>query len=1004
MRHRASTVLILGCLVALLLACYWPALLAGRQFAYRDSAHYYYPLYQRVQAEWEAHRWPLWEPEENGGMPLLGNPTAAVLYPGKVIYALFSYPWAARLYIVAHTVIAFGGAFVLLRSWDTSRAGSALSALSYAFGAPVLFQYCNVIFLVGAAWLPWGLWAVDRWLRLGRRPALLALAAVLALETLGGDPEVAYMTGLCAGGYALYLAWLRARPSDAPPVRVWLLVLLGIVLAAVWVALTLFLAWKLPPLRPMPKNPPPRAFPWMPYVTWGVAAVWGLGGSVVLARWRRAGRRAVLGPMLLGLAVAAVLAGGLAAAQLLPVAEFTSLTARAAGEGPHDIYPFSLTPIRLIELLWPNPFGTNFAGNRNWLPTLPQTPGAAKIWVPSLYLGAPALIFALAALGVRNGPPWRAWLSVIALVSLFASLGETTSPLWWARFSPQVRALVGPHDPVSVTSIRQDLYLRDGDGSFYWFLATAVPGFRQFRYPSKLLSFTALAVAGLAGLGWDRAVSGRFRRALGLTAATLGLGAATLATGWAQRGPIMAQLSRRAARLSSAFGPIDVAGAFGESARALLHAVLVGAALLVLLVRLRRGEPRLRHDVFLLVLVTADLALANAGFVLTAPQSAFETKPEVVRRLEEAERADPASGPYRVHRVPIWEPVRWYEENSPRRVIDLVEWERTTVQPKYGLPYNIEYTRTLGVAELYDHEWFFGPFLYRPTLEAAQSIGVAPNEKVVVAPRRGFDLWNTRYFVMPMIPHWTEEHRGFAALLPRTERVYPPPGAFDGPGGREEHERWARDQDWQIRRNLDAYPRAWVVHRTRTIPIIKGLDRQARDQPMQEILYGGDAFWNDPTRVVYDPRELAWLEAPDAAALAGKLSGAPSSAADTVKFTRYEPRRVELDVSLDSPGLVILADIYYPGWVLTVDGQPAPVYRANRMMRGAAVPSGKHHLVYTYEPRSFRVGGRVSLGALALFGVLGALAARWPGAPRVAPEVGTKEPSDHLPGPDTVVD
>src|SRR5262249_2168794 len=109
MRRYASTVLILSCVAALVLACYGPALVGGRQFGYRDAAPYYYPLYQRVQKEWDARRWPLWEPEENGGMPLLGNPTAAVLYPGKLIYAGFSYPWAARLYIVVHTLIACGG-------------------------------------------------------------------------------------------------------------------------------------------------------------------------------------------------------------------------------------------------------------------------------------------------------------------------------------------------------------------------------------------------------------------------------------------------------------------------------------------------------------------------------------------------------------------------------------------------------------------------------------------------------------------------------------------------------------------------------------------------------------------------------------------------------------------------------------------------------------------------------------------------------------------------------
>ena len=85
--------LIIGCFAALIIACFGDALFRGRQFGYRDAGHFYYPLYERVQQEWNAGRWPLWEPEENAGMPLLGNPTAAVLYPGKVIFALFLIRW-----------------------------------------------------------------------------------------------------------------------------------------------------------------------------------------------------------------------------------------------------------------------------------------------------------------------------------------------------------------------------------------------------------------------------------------------------------------------------------------------------------------------------------------------------------------------------------------------------------------------------------------------------------------------------------------------------------------------------------------------------------------------------------------------------------------------------------------------------------------------------------------------------------------------------------------------
>ncbi len=120
MRRAVLPLLGLGCFLVLVLVCYRPVLFENGQFANRDAAGFYYPLYLRVQQEWHAGRWPLWDPAMNGGAPLLGTPMAAVFYPGKVLYALFPYPWAARLYVIAHTPIAFLGTMALARSFGLS--------------------------------------------------------------------------------------------------------------------------------------------------------------------------------------------------------------------------------------------------------------------------------------------------------------------------------------------------------------------------------------------------------------------------------------------------------------------------------------------------------------------------------------------------------------------------------------------------------------------------------------------------------------------------------------------------------------------------------------------------------------------------------------------------------------------------------------------------------------------------------------------------------------------
>jgi hypothetical protein len=229
-RGRILSGLALAWLIVPLLAVFARVLFWGEQFAFQDAGHYYYPLLRRVQHEWEAGRWPLWAPEASAGTPLLGNPTAAVLYPGKLVFFILPHPWAMRLYVVGHVALAFGALWVLMRGWGVSAVGSTLGALAYAFGVPVLSQTSNVIFLVGAAWAPLGLLAADRWVRCGRRSAVPALAIVPTLQLLGGDPEAAYVTLISAAGYAVGLAVAR-RPSPRPVGRRLLGITAGLIAA-----------------------------------------------------------------------------------------------------------------------------------------------------------------------------------------------------------------------------------------------------------------------------------------------------------------------------------------------------------------------------------------------------------------------------------------------------------------------------------------------------------------------------------------------------------------------------------------------------------------------------------------------------------------------------------------------------------------------------------------------------------------------------------------------------
>ena len=499
-------------------------------------------------------------------------------------------------------------------------------------------------------------------------------------------------------------------------------------------------------------------------VAWGMAGV----GFLYFYYWRLRGWRRPLGAMWLGLMLAAALAASLTAAQLLPVIEFSQLTTRAAADSLQGVYDFSVEPYRLAELIWPDFGGIQYGENSYW-PDLIRIPGVyPRIWVPSLYLGGLTVILASAALAVRRGPPWRVWLSVIAVVSLLGGLGQYTSPIWAARtavamaHSPRLDRLaegLGPVDAPGELPIRRDGFLKDGDGSIYWWLATLLPGFRQFRFPAKLFTFTSLALTALAGMGWDRLCAGCARRAPVTIGFLIVVSLCVLAGVVIERHRILAAFGSYAG--TSASGPLNADKGYEAIVRSLVHCLLVLGAGLAM-VKLARKRPHLAGAAALIVMAL-DLAAANSRYVMTVEQSMFDGQPRLAQIIEkaEAERNPQVPGPFRVHRMSTWNPIIWNVTSSKDREREFVAWERGTIAPKYGINFGIEYTHTTGVAELNDYDWYFSGF-HRTAIgpEVAKWLGTEVGTQVVYFPRRAFDMWNTRYFVVPAYANgWRDEMR-----------------------------------------------------------------------------------------------------------------------------------------------------------------------------------------------------------------------------------------------------
>jgi uncharacterized membrane protein YfhO len=131
-------------------------------------------------------------------------------------------------------------------------------------------------------------------------------------------------------------------------------------------------------------------------------------------------------------------------------------------------------------------------------------------------------------------------------------------------------------------------------------------------------------------------------------------------------------------------------------------------------------------------------------------------------------------------------------------------------------------------------------------------------------------------------------------------------------------------------------PRAWVVHRVE-------FDQSDQRRP--------DLDRN------FDLRRIALIDQP----LDATLSESSNDAADTVRWLHYEPNLVEVEVTTETAGLLVLGEVYYPGWNAQVDGTPARIYRTDGLVRGVSISRGTHRVLLRYQPASVRWGAILTI-------------------------------------------
>lgn len=905
MNRTVAAVAVFG----LFLWFFGPVLCGSQSFAYRDAANYYYPLFEWIDLQWRAGQIPLWNPHENCGLPVVGDASSSMFYPGKLLFALpLSFAVRYKLYISLHILVAALTSFLLARQWKASTLAATLCAVSYAYSGNVLFHYCNVIFLVGAAWLPLAILAADRVLFERRASWSLVLGLALALQTLGGDPQSAYMSGLLI---LLYWALLRRAERKA---------------GAIGPAHD--------ELDVVRSGHPSSRTKWQSLLCSRASCLLlaaTAGGCLAAVQvlpafdWaRRSERRNFDAPPSIYAIPSAIRASttgtGRADAGTSPRILDGLLGTPPPDSSARNIYQFSVGPWRLVEFFWPNVSGRPFPTHRRWIAALPAE---SLSWTPSLYAGLLPVVLAVSTCRLRRTQVRIQWMSWSLLLSVLGSFG------WFGIgfVIREVRSLCGL-DPGPAG-------LGPQVGGLYWWLVVFLPGFSQFRYPAKLLVIAQLALSLLAGWGWDRAIGGeaaKVRRVLLGLAATSVLGAvATLAI----RPFALSWLAQTAP--DTTFGPLDAWGASNDILFAMLHTGTLSIALHWLLAALHR-TPRLATWMprLAVLLTAAELGAAHHWLLPTVPDATFTRNPEVAAQLAALD-GRPDQQRYRTMRGARagWQPSAWSRESSATRLDAVVRWEQDTLLPRYQLRADMSLIESTPSIMSTD----FSSFLAVARRHGWQRTDGAwePHPGALVA-------LTTRYWIQP---------EGLGSPSGTTRSV-----AATGTSAAPEH-----TEIWAL---AEPFPRAWIVHRVERLPPLTD-DRPAAVRLRVENGWFPQGMLRDLRRVATVetelPVELQVAEALPTAAESCQLSVDLPNRVE-LDATLATPGLVVLNDTFDPGWEVDVHTLASPDRE-SDDSRPSPalrtpVLRTNRIMRGVVLPAGKHRLVYRYRPRPFWIGAAIS--------------------------------------------
>ncbi len=622
------------------------------------------------------------------------------------------------------------------------------------------------------------------------------------------------------------------------------------------------------------------------------------------------------------------LAGGilLGAPQLLPSLELTLLSQRAGGLDPAFFTSYSFHPFLAATYLSPFVLGN------------PYPEGSIELMG---YVGILPLALGWAGLTRRHErPPWF-WLA----------MGLVGFVLAWGRWNPAYRLL------------------------------SQVPVLNLFRVPARYLYWVTLALAILAGAGWDALAPQRAapRRGVSALCAFVAIAALGLAA-WCQGSPGVEALIAlwKWLPLAWAIGT----GILFFSMRGAYRPLWVAAAFCLLAADLYAFGAVLDRT-YNASRPAAEIARPPAVLALLQKEEApyrIYTKEEILPALSvmEASLYPNMNVTHGVASANLYAPL--LPEAYRRYMADLTAERLNRLNVRYELIPQL--LPVDAASELYD---VLNPFSALPlgkwvelpeetvadlevesylshatdlpdgTLAAEIILRTAGGEQITLPLRAGLETAEWAYErsdVLAKVAHrkaqvastWPassgfppEEHPGHTYLArwswPTPLRVT---GIFLRPilpeaFVRIERLRWedAAGRSTLLNHRLGLGDHT-IVYRSEDVLVYRNEDAlpRAYTLPQRAVIRHGKALDLPP----------------------GSLKGLAQPAA----IHTYADERVHLTAQVEEPSYLILADLFYPGWEATVDGTPAPILVADGVFRAVFLAPGEHEVIFRYRPLALR--------------------------------------------------